>query len=665
MKQTLPFDFDDNYNYIKNKFAKAGFDTEEGSTTMQLATAMSYAVSMLNANTAVNINETILTLSTKRDIALYNARTLGYEVEHIRSFRYNVLLELDNTTESDKVFNIPQFTEFSAGDKTYYYINDDINETVPAMESKQITIEIKEGTMYNYSDYPALNVVITATVSETGEMLVKNYIDVPFTDIEEDGIYLFMTYYDTAGAYHQDEEWTKSDTFLIDADTVLNKQYVRLDNIEYSTPRLHFKIGDVGTGLTTGTLIKMNVLQSSGADGAIIGGLNIGPAPKSAGTVSFESSTPTTQAPVSNLTGVSVLDYSLLMTGTSEEELTSIKTNAPLFHNTANRVITKPDYIAFCTRNAFVKYSSVWDGNDEYPHQKGHIWFSFIPSIVKRVITPNDTSNKIYTMNDLRNFDNWYLDKDGDTSIQEIYDYLDYYKIPTLVFHHRNPIFLDFNFNIEVVRYNTSRTRAETHAQIFEVINKYFLDNVEFYESEFLMSNLQKRIDEELTDGTGFNMSLTTQILLTKVNVINDNTLEVDQNGDIRFHLSTPFETMFEDKYIITEKMPKLDTFNFIGTSSIYVDARFSTVDDFGRTGYYIRLGDGSSESPLDDDEIIGTYFVNKKVKADIEVVLRLSEYLVNDSDALTLNVVYPSANMSCIRNTIPRLRSVKFTEIN
>ena len=65
-KETIPFSFSDIYSNIQAKFTENGYDYQEGSNTAQLITAMSYLVSMLNANTAVNINENILTLARKR-----------------------------------------------------------------------------------------------------------------------------------------------------------------------------------------------------------------------------------------------------------------------------------------------------------------------------------------------------------------------------------------------------------------------------------------------------------------------------------------------------------------------------------------------------------------------------------------------------------------------
>ena len=68
LTETIPFNFDEIYSAVSTKLAEKGYDAiYEGSNTAQLVTAMSYLVSMLNANTAANINEMLLPLAQKRN----------------------------------------------------------------------------------------------------------------------------------------------------------------------------------------------------------------------------------------------------------------------------------------------------------------------------------------------------------------------------------------------------------------------------------------------------------------------------------------------------------------------------------------------------------------------------------------------------------------------
>ena len=92
----------------------------------------------------------------------------------------------------------------------------------------------------------------------------------PYTSVEDThGIEVFLTYYDEGATFYEQEKWTRSTQFMIDSDTVLNKEYVRLDNIEYGTPRIYFKLGDVGKEIRAGTIIQMNVLKSNATKGVM------------------------------------------------------------------------------------------------------------------------------------------------------------------------------------------------------------------------------------------------------------------------------------------------------------------------------------------------------------------------------------------------------------
>ena len=54
--ETVPYSFDDLYKESKALFNDSGFDVSEGSNTAQLSAVMSYLISTLNTNTAMNIN---------------------------------------------------------------------------------------------------------------------------------------------------------------------------------------------------------------------------------------------------------------------------------------------------------------------------------------------------------------------------------------------------------------------------------------------------------------------------------------------------------------------------------------------------------------------------------------------------------------------------------
>lgn len=586
--ETVPFTFDDLYENIRLKFEDKGYDTVEGSNTAQLITAMTYLTSMLNANTAMNINETLLPLTTKKDNAIMNARALGYEVAHKQSYKYRLSLRLSAGNHT-----IPKYTMFTIGTKTYYYLGKQLDlENVT--EGLTIELDVTEGTLYKYTDYPeSLSVTTTTVVSSTGETVPQYYIDIPFSDIEENGIDVFITYYDEYGNLYTKEQWYQSKVFMIDKDTTLNKEFIRVDNIEYKTPRIYFTLSGVGIGVREGSVVDINVLSSSGVDGYI--------------------DDLTDLSAVSNpVPGSSVTKIVTVIQGTDEEDVESIKYNAPLFHNSANRAVTKSDYEAICNRHPAIKNTMVWGGDDEFPKCPGHIWFSFIPETNIRTYT-NDEFKYNFTLDyngdyswdysldpfssdeqELLDyaaqkeiaddfFTNWFVEDeeiksfeytiDGQKINPGVWDYLDNYKIPTLQFHNRHPIYLDYEYDIQLLKYNIKTSKSDIFQEVFDVIDDYFKNDttlhLEKFESEYFNSSILKRIDENITDISGFDAEVTTRMQITKKNISMENgfssTQFYPQYRDLYIQMQIPFEKYFDnDGYLLYDKLPNIDTEDFI-----------------------------------------------------------------------------------------------------
>ena len=561
IKETIPFDFNSLYTSLQTKFAEKGYDIAEGSNTSQLVTAMTYLTSMLNMNTAVNINETILPLARKLDNAKQAARMLGYEVAHKQSYKYQLTLTLGAGNHI-----IPKYSTFTAEGKTYYYMGTRLELTgVPA--GYQVQIDVKEGTLHKFSDNESTLVMTTTTTTDAaGNTIPQYYIDVPFIDVENDGLEVFLTYYDANGNLYTREQWKETKQFMIDKDTILEKQFIRMDDIEYHTPRIYFELAGVGKGVRQGSIVEINVLTTKGT----LGGVS-------------SLADPGVFKVPSTLNGTCT-GAQLLLQGTDEESLDSIKSNAPLFHNSANRAITKEDYTSICNRHQAVETSMVWGGDDEFPKSPGHVWFSFLPSTNIRSFT-SDEFNINYTLDNPEDLINWYIENgeirstdytiDGLLINPGVWDILDNYKIPTLEFHHRHPIYLDFTYDIEILKYNIRTSKADIHAEMFGIIDNFFTGNnevvqVEDFETEYFHSNLEKRIDQTLTDVSGFNNTLSTKLVISQKNISSE--VLNRANRDIFIPMSIPFETYFDNSgNLITSKLPNIDTTGFAGTYDVYV----------------------------------------------------------------------------------------------
>ena len=622
IKQTIPFNYDDLFQKTQEKFIEKGYDIQPGSNTMQLVTAMSYLVSMLNTNTAVNINEMLLTLARKRNNILQDARLLGYEPGNKVSYRYELELTLPGGD-----FILPKYTEFTSGDKKYYYFGNII--TIPnAPAGYKLNIEVKEGELFRSFDSSELSIIIENFI-ENGVERPQYYVDLPYTNVEDDGIEAFLTYYDDDGILFNKEEWTKIATFTVDSDTILSKQFYRLNNIDYGTPRIFFKLPNTGADLRLGTKIEMNVLKSSGSDGEML-----------------ELPSTTLECEVTN--------YTLKIQGTEEETNESIKHNAPLFWNSANRAVTKNDYRSICERLTLINRLQIWDGNKEYPKVSGKIWFSFLPETFKRVFLRNAFRTE-FELDLLTDETNWFLE---DAEITQIFDYLDVYKIPTLELIHRNPVFLDFEFDIEILKYDITSSESSQNELIFDIIDKYFYDisgssdsisKMEDFETEFFRSNLIKKIDTQLTDITGLNLVLKNSITLYNRNIINENSEKF-----ISFALGLPYEEYFDINGIfLIEKMPGIYTENFIDSKNLTVNwAQAQEGDAFLASVIYdILLG----------TDKIGEYRIYKDKQIIINIDIDDTIITEENIEQKILNVQYQNGNIAMSKNTIPRLRKVNF----
>jgi hypothetical protein len=617
IKETIPFSFDDLYTKVQAKFTENGYDYQEGSNTSQLVTAMSYLISMLNTNTAVNINENLLTLARKRNNILQDARLLGYEPGNKVSYQYQIELTL-----SAGDFVLPKYSEFISGDKKYYYLGELIN-LIGVTEGYKLNITVKEGILIKSTDDNALSVTIEEFI-ENSVTKPQYYVDIPYTNVEDDGIETFLTYYDDNGVLYNKEQWKEIETFTVDSDTILSKRLYRLNRIGYNTPRIYFKLPNTGADLRLGTKIEMNILISSGSLGFFV-----------------DSMTTALNCTITNIT--------LKIQGTEEETVNSIKQNAPLFWNSANRAVTKNDYKSICERLTLVDKVFIWDGNSEYPKIPGKIWFSFIPGTYTREYL-KDAYKTTFQLDLLTDEENWFLES---PEIAEVFNYLDVYSIPTLEFLHRHPVFLDFELDIDVLKYDITLPESEQNQIIFNIINDYFFGNatyhLETFGSEFFSSNLIKKIDTHITDITGVNTSVKNSIILYNKNIVNENSTK-----KLILPLGLPYETYYDSLgNLVPSKLPSIDTNEFFIGKDLITDWTDLTGNE--KSQYLVQA------NILLDGNIVGKYKLFYNTYIIIEIII--DDIIINETNInkKIINVKYVNDNIQLTKNTIPRLKRVNF----
>ena len=634
--ETVPYNFDDIYQGIVSKFQEKGYDSPyEGSNLAQLITVMAYTTSMLNTNTAANINETILTLANKKENILQDARLLGYEAEHTSSYKYKLNI---NVTETGLI-QIPKYSVFEGSGKKYYYIGEDIE--VSKTIGDTFTIDVKEG---NYKFFENDSNLIYYVED-------KQYFDIPILNVEAEGIDVFLTYYNTDGNLVVRENWTRSQILILDKSSKLTKEFIRLDDIKIGAPRIYFEIANIGNRIPTGATIELNILVSSGSNGELL------------------------EIPTTDIAKIEVTDYTLLNKGTDEESNESIKMNAPLLNNTASRAVTAGDYQSICNKHSAVRTSKAWGGEDEYPVKLGNIYLCCTPERYNRVFTNNE-DNSIYTLQNSTLISNLYLlDEDyRSTSIDSngrivdpgVFDVLDEYTLPSLQFNNRNPVYIDTEFTISVVKYNIGTSKVQRREQIFNVLNEYF-KIIENFDIEFFKSNVIKRIDTAISDITGIELDVSFKHLLTDKLLVQENG-NIYEN-DIIVYLELPYDSIYDEfGNIIESKLPSIDTLNFKNTSTLTIDLTSYNPDANPDNTkelieYNIKLG----------SVVVGKYQIfNKRrtyiriklfVKADVlDGFVLSSNYntttlLVSDfATPKYMNLSYNTNNFKTGRNSILRL---------
>ena len=619
----------------------------EGSNVSQLASVISYAISSLNVNTAINLQETILPLATKRMNILMGARQLGYEPRAVTSYKYKLKIKpmfytgeevliyevpLAQDPNAQKIVNyqdnshyfgykIEPYTEFRNGETSYWYtgpaitILPDNGPSQPkgftnndVLLSKQpggredifATIEVIEGKLTRSHQDTELQVQAIDYMEDKVSKTKQDYL-IPYVNLEQnEGIQAYLTYVDKNGLTRSREHWTVSKSLLVDETLTYNqRKFARMENIILGYPAIFFEFAGLGNGIRSKTLMEFDVLQSSGSLGRAVENFEV---VDTRGSEIFE-----------------VIDYEMIQEGRLAESDKNIKENAIVFHNTGNRAVTRSDYTSISKKHEAVKEADAWGGEEETPRQKGEIWISATPrkqyreykesfspttqeytlqtGNLDKYVDNNKNSMKYDEFDDQpeRNFQNWYLTKEDWEGVTNrhtgahnpgLKDYLDTFKIISMGLNYRQPLYVDFEYNIEVVKYDIHTNPEVTNKQVFDTINWFFLNNLETFEAEYLNSNLQRVIDQGLGFDTGINFETrlygvlcedmideyyATNVFDYPVPGSNPATTVKEKRQRIIVNLAWPFENILPggiDAKIDSTLLPRIDTENFtIGSS--------------------------------------------------------------------------------------------------
>jgi len=683
MTKIIPYEYEDIAEDLKKQWRNKGYDVDSNaSNTAILTDLMAYAINIVNTNMSFGLSDITLNSSEQRKNILALARQIGYEATLKKSFQYKVYLRVKEPTVPVSPFtglyppmDILRYSNFSAGEKSYYYLGEDISiephprdfengeyipkeELAPGVWSpidgtdehgvqiiKKFELIVKEGTLIRYQDNAILSYTIGVTTNNAGTIVEENFIDIPYKNIENDGVFVYVTPVNDQGN-ELSQEWKKRDSLIVEQneDFKYSNEYLQLRNIEKETVRVYFTFAGMGNPLLVDTKIDVDIIVSSGTEG-----------------IASEKITLKDALVETNYEIITELQSDIpFITGTDEEVDEDIKTNAPMFFNSGNRLVTTLDYKTFIESNSLVKNAFIWGGEDELVKQLGNVWFSLLSANIPRTFTNvNDVSFE-FKRNDLLDAEKMYL---LDADINNIKKEVSNLKVITIELNDRHPVFIDFFYEIEMAKYS-SINKAYVHNTLFDIMKKYFFEELEQYDVDYYNSTLIKKMDVSAGDSSGFDYTFKTKINFFRAQIKDELAVDGSISKKIVMNLAVNEQKIYGVSDINVDVLPSIfgKDFNFDIESDEYKDlyVDFDTpLSNLDKTNQLISFKIYLGLIPVGIYNFVNT-IRDKSVRIDIDidgVTLRESDFNIPK----TADVDFKSKNFGFVKNTVPRLAGVKF----
>lgn len=453
--QTTELDFDAIKQSLKTylqgqaEFSDYNF---EGSGMSILLDVLAYNTHYNSLYLNLALNEAFIDTASKRASVVSKAKELGYTPKSAKCSTAVVnITVIDESIAAPSYLEIPAYSVLNCtiDSKTYNFYT--TQSYIAYKDSSQYFFEnvtIKEGTLFQYSyEY-----------SENGSYIIPNS--------NVDTSTLTVTVQENALS-SETVVFTNSDT-IIDIDGNSNVYFLKENYDGYY--ELEFGNGDIGKQLEVGNYITIRYLISS-LDTA-----------NGIGSFSFNN--------FSN-SFVSTVDASF--GGTSQEDIESIRWNAPRYFTTQNRCVTANDYRNIIKALYDVKDVNVWGGETMTPPQYGKVFISVVPKTTP-VLTEDEQN---YILNNI------IAPRKSLTITPEFVD-------PTYI-------------NIEIaVKYFydpalTTRSAGEISTIVLQTIEDYNQKNLNTFSGIFKYSRLTSDIDNSEPSITSNSMTIKLHRALTPI----------------------------------------------------------------------------------------------------------------------------------------------------
>ena len=420
--------------------------------------------------------------------------------------------------------------------------------------SYETTIVVTEGNLDSYKTNKELERLVDGEDQERGYLILDKQ------EVEESGVFLEISRVNDKSELILHQEFEQRTNYLANSD-ISKEDTTFLILQDFTNTQSYLKIytqfAGTGSKLYSGNICYFTILTSSGANGTCSELMKV--ESDDFKVIPYFTDSEDESKNINN---------KLYSSGANEEDIESIKTNAPLFKNLAQRLVTKNDYKTYCSKFQFIEQTQVWGGEENNGRSKelGNVYFSFIPNSRSREFE-SDSNNEIYTLKNQYERDLFYLPEtqilsqnDGGDK-NSIFSELEKQKIITLQFHNVFPTYLDFSISVKLIKYIASKTEKEQRQMVFDAIKEYF-DSIEHFDSDIFKSNIIKYIDRKFNDETGVEVEIGLETSITSADFI-ENGFNENAEETKKYKFQTLFE--FPIGGIFDE-----DTYDYLGNITSY-----------------------------------------------------------------------------------------------
>lgn len=408
----------------------------EGSGLSILLDVLAYNTHYNALYNNLTINEMFLDSASKRNSVVSLAKMLGYVPRSAKCSEASLRVTVNNGIIGPSSLTLPSYSTFNT-------IVDGISYTFHTTESYTIS---GSGTSYTFDN---VKVVEGTPLSFKYTVATGARYVIPNADVDLTTLRVKVQESSSSSAF----ETYVSSSSITTADSDTKVYFVK--EIDDGLYEITFGDGIIGRQLSNGNVIHIDYFVSS---------LD---APNGARVFTY-----TGPVLLSNST-VNISCLSIAQSGSSAEDIESIRFNAPRTYAAQNRAVTPEDYKAIIySAMPEAKAVSVWGGEDNNPPVYGKIFVC---------IKPRDASK--LTQLQKANLNSTILANKNVVSV-----------IPEIV----DPEFINISLDVKVYfnERETTRTAAEIETIVTNTIFDYDDSDLQNFDGVFRFSKLSRLIDE-------------------------------------------------------------------------------------------------------------------------------------------------------------------------